>query len=91
MRDTIRIADLRVSKLAVAILRYLLPPTLAWALMQRRHNESAAVDAAAKLGADAARIVIEAKEGAQTLRRWTFVIAGLTFVNTGFVIYSVIK
>jgi hypothetical protein len=35
----IRIVDIRVAKLAVAIVRYLFPPAMALALIQRRRNQ----------------------------------------------------
>jgi hypothetical protein len=43
------------------------------------------------LGETASRVVIEARKGSLVLRRLTYAIVLLTFVNTGFVIYSVLK
>jgi len=44
-----------------------------------------------ELGETAAQVVIEAQNGSRVLRRLTYAIALLTLVNTGFIIYSVLK
>lgn len=49
------------------------------------------VNEAAKIGSEAARIVVSAQKGAQTLRRLTYVIAVATILNTAFIVYSALK
>lgn len=88
---SIRLADLRVSKLAVAVVRYVYPPMLAWALIKRHRSERIAAREVEKLGSSVAQVVIQAQVGAQTLRRLTYAIVLLTAVNTGFVVYSALK
>ncbi|MGH2832235.1 MAG: hypothetical protein ACRDK2_05630 [Solirubrobacteraceae bacterium] len=56
-----------------------------------RRNRRKATNAAEKLGETAAKIVIEAQDGSRVLRRLTYAIVLLTLLNTGFVIYSVLK
>jgi hypothetical protein len=59
-------------------------------LYARRRNAAITQRELAKLGASAAQVVVEAKEGASKLRWLTLVIAALTLANTGFVIYSAV-
>lgn len=89
--NSIRVADLRVSKLTIWFMRYVYPVAMLLTLIQRRRNQSVAASSAAKLGEDAARIVVASQKNAKTLRWLTYVIAGATIVNTGFIIYSALK
>jgi hypothetical protein len=45
------------------------PSVILWALRERRRNQAVVVKEAAKIGSEAARIVVSAQKGAQTLRR----------------------
>lgn len=95
---SIRVADLRVSRVTRIFVRYVYPLVIAWALYQRGRNQKIVVIEAEKLGAQAGQIVAEAKAGSQTLRRLTYIltvatviITVATLVSTGFVIYSALK
>jgi hypothetical protein len=91
MSDSTRIADLRVSRLTIFFVRYVYPLVGAWAVVQRRRNQRVVEEAAERIGADAARVVVAAQRGSQTVRRLTYLIAVATIVNTGFVIYSALR
>jgi hypothetical protein len=86
-----RLADLRVSKMTIFFVRYVYPVVGLWALRERRRNQAIVVKEAAKLGGEAAQIVVASQKNAQTLRRLTYVIAGATIINTAFIIYSALK
>jgi hypothetical protein len=89
---SIRLADVPVPKVWVAFWRswafpvYLL---LVWCGMRR--NRGKAIAASKQLGETVAQVVIEAQNGSRRLRTLTYVLAGLTLVNTGFVVYSAVK
>jgi len=85
------IADLRVSRLMILFVRYVYPVVILWALRERRRNQAVVVKEAAKIGKQAARIVVAAQKNAQTLRQLTYVIAAATIINTAFIIYSAVK
>lgn len=91
MSDSTRIADLRVSRLAIFFIRYVYPLVGIVALLQRRRNQRVVEKVAEGLGADAARVVVAAQRSSQTVRRLTYLIALATVVNTGFVIYSALR
>jgi hypothetical protein len=91
VNDSKRIADLRLSKMTIVFVRYVYPAVILWALRERRRNQAVVVKEAAKIGSEAARIVVSAQKGAQTLRRLTYVIAVATILNTAFIVYSALK
>jgi hypothetical protein len=99
MRDkTMRIADLRVSSVVVAVGRRAFPFWAYYVLRERRRTERIAQESATKLGESAAQVVVEAKEGSEAMQKMTLVIVLATLVivvatvlNTAFFIYSVIK
>jgi hypothetical protein len=86
-----RIADIEVDRRVVAAFRAVLPVwgTLVIRRIHRNHRE--AQGAASSLGESAARVVIEAQDGAKTLRRLTAWLIVLTAVNTALVIYSALS
>jgi hypothetical protein len=91
VRASKRIADLRISVVAIFIARYVCPAVIAVALVQRRRNERAARQGSEQLGSSVAQVVVQAKEGAKALRTLTVVLVVLTVLNVGLVAYSVLK
>jgi hypothetical protein len=90
--DSIRLADVPVPKIWVRFWRgWGFPLYMLLVLLGLRRNERKAGAAAKELGETAAKVVVEARSGSLVLRRLTYVIALLTLVNTGFVIYSAVK
>jgi len=89
VRGSKRIADLRISGVAIFFARYVYPLVIAVALVQRRRNERKEREAAEQIGSSVAQVVIEAKEGAKTLRFLTVALGALTVLNVGLVAYSV--
>ena len=79
------------SGVAIFFARYVYSSVIVVALVQRRRNERGTRKAAQQLGSSVAQVVIEAKEGAKTLRVLTYWLVLLTVVNVGLVAYSVIK
>jgi hypothetical protein len=68
-----------------------IPDLLAFVWLRLRRNRRKTSAGANELGDTAAQIVVEAQNGSRVLRRLTYAIALLTLVNTGFIIYSVLK
>lgn len=91
MSNSTRIADLRVSRLSLWVIRYVYPLVGIWILVQRRRNQRVIERTAGRLGADAAWVVVAAQRSSQTMRRLTYLIAVATIVNAGFVIYSAVR
>jgi hypothetical protein len=88
----IRLADVEVDRRVLGFMRRLFPWWCAWVLMLRRRNQRETVKQVERLAEQVvAQIVIEAKEGARTLRRLTVWLVVLTVVNVGLVAYSVLK
>jgi hypothetical protein len=85
-----RLADLRISPVGKFFLRWIYPPVLTWALWRRWKAQREAEAVAAKMGAQLAEIVIEARRGSRTLRRLTGALAAMTLVSTAFVVYSAV-
>jgi hypothetical protein len=91
VRSSKRIADLEVSGLVIFFVRYVYPLVGAVALVQGRRNNRRERHAAERLGTSVAEVVVEAKEGAKTLRVLTVWLVVLTIINVGLVAYSVFK
>ena len=79
---SIRLADIRIATLAVAVVRYGFAPAMAWALYQRRCNERIVVREARKIAVEAGKIVVEAKTGSERMQRMTYVLTVATVVIT---------
>jgi hypothetical protein len=62
---------------------------LRWRSSSGRRNERKEREAAEQIGSSVAQVVIEAKEGAKTLRVLTVALVALTVLNVGLVAYSV--
>jgi hypothetical protein len=87
----IRIADIAIDRRVVSFLRAIFPFWGVLVLVMRRRNERKTTGQAERLGEQVAQIVVEAKEGARTLRLLTLWLLMLTIVNVGLVAYSVFK
>ena len=80
------------------MLRYIYPPVILLALRKRRRgwreaekSASAAASALANYLVEARKLQVDSHRVADATRRLTWVIAGLTIVNVGFVAYSVLR
>jgi hypothetical protein len=90
-RRYVRLADVRVPRVHLWMLRYVFPPAMAWALRQRKRNEREAARSAEGIARTVGTYMREAAQSARTMRRLTWVIAGMTLVNVVLVVYSVVK
>ncbi|MGH2911336.1 MAG: hypothetical protein ACRDJ3_02550 [Solirubrobacteraceae bacterium] len=91
-KHSIRLADVPIPKIWVTFWRsWLFPIYLLLVWRGLRRNRRKTTKAAEKLGETAAQVVIESQKGSRVLRRLTYAIVLLTLLNTGFVIYSVLK
>jgi hypothetical protein len=87
----IRIADLEVDRRVVVLFRRVLPLWSILVLVTRRRNERKASKQAKQLGEQVGRVVVQAQDGAKTLRRLTIWLVVLTILNVAFVAYSALK
>ena len=91
-KHSLRLADVPVPKVWVAFWRsWAFPVYLLLVLLGLRRSRRNSTAAAEELGKTAAQVVIEARHGAQVLRRLTYAIVLLTLINTGFVVYSALR
>jgi hypothetical protein len=88
---TIRLADIEVDRRALGWMRRLFPWWALLVLRLRRRNQQEAARQAGRLAGQLAQVVVEAKEGAKTLRVLTVWLVVLTMVNVGLVAYTVFK
>ncbi|HEY1775903.1 MAG TPA: hypothetical protein VGG41_07065 [Solirubrobacteraceae bacterium] len=85
-----RLADLRVQRWHWTFFN-LTVWVLNWALWRRRAEHKKAVKTAEEVGRNLAKLALDARANAKSLRRFTIAIAALTAVNTAFVIYSAVR
>lgn len=86
-----RIADIEVDRRVAGAFRMIFPFWGMLVIVMRRRNERRSRDQWEKIGEQAAKIVTQAQDGANTLRRLTIWLVGLTVLNLGFVAYSVLR
>jgi hypothetical protein len=89
--EPVRIADIAVDRRTLRSLRLLFPWWSLLVLWRLRRDNKRATKSAKLLGETAAKVVLEAQEGAKVLRRLTVWLIALTAINTAFVIYSALK
>jgi hypothetical protein len=97
-RYSIRLADVRVSKSVLWMLRWGTTPWALWVLRERRHNQekvknelTAIAESIARYLVEARRLQIEGQQVAKVTRRLTWAVVGLTLVNAAFVAYSALN
>lgn len=87
----IRLADIEFDRRVLGLMRKLFPWWLGLAVWLRRRNQKETAKQAGRLAGQVAQVVVEAKEGAKTLRVLTIWLVVLTVLNVGLVAYSVFK
>jgi hypothetical protein len=87
----IRLADIEFDPHVLGLMRKLFPWWALLVIWLRRRNQREAARQAGRLAEQLAQVVVEAKEGAKTLRVLTVWLVVLTVVNVGLVAYSVLK
>lgn len=87
----IRLADIEFDRRVLSLMRKLFPWWLGLVVWLRRRNQKQTGKQAGRLAEQVAQVVVEAKEGAKTLRVLTVWLVVLTVVNVGLVAYSVFK
>ena len=97
-RYSVRLAEVRVSKSVLWMLRWGTAPWALWMLRERHRNQerikhdlTGVAESLARYLVEARRLQIEGQRVADTTRRLTWAIAGLTLVNAAFVAYSALN
>lgn len=89
--EPVRIADIAINRRTLRSLRLLFPWWSLFVIWRLKRNDKQTAKSAKLLGETAAKVVIEAREGAKVLRRMTAWLIVLTLVNAAFVIYSAVR
>jgi hypothetical protein len=97
-RRTIRLADIRVSRVAVEAFRWGFSPWGIWVLRERRRNHEQIKGDLTKFSEElggylsrAQKIQIEGQATARSIRNLTWVIAGLTLANVVLVAVTLLR
>jgi hypothetical protein len=97
-RRTIRLADIRVSRVAVEALRWGFSPWGIWVLRERRRNHEQIKGDLAKFAEElgsylgrAQKIQVEGQATARSIRNLTWVVAGLTLANVVLVAVTLLR